>query len=197
MQSACWFHAAVELSIIIASTISHQMPQSVVAQWTQKNLFAIFFPLIDSSVPTPQIGLTPARVIGGLSVVLGSVIRYLCYRELGRHFTYQVALLQNHSLVTTGPYSLVRHPAYIGGDFVQIGLVVWHATSGSWLRESEFHRTVLAWFILFPALGAVGYILVIYFRRPFVEDKLLKKEFGKKWEEWEKAVPYRLIPGIY
>ena len=56
---------------------------------------------------------------------------------------------------------------------------------------------MLAWFILFPALGAVGWILVIYSRRPIVEDELLKKEFGKKWEEWVNAVPYRIVPGIY
>ena len=173
------------------------MEHSVVAQSILKNFSAIIFPLTDGSSPTPQIGLTPSRVFGGLSVVVGSAIRHLCYRELGRHFTYHVALLQNHSLVTTGPYSLVRHPAYAGGYFVHIGLIIWHASSGSWLRESGLHGTVLAWFILFPALGAVGWILVIYSRRPIVEDELLKKEFGKKWEEWAKAVPYRIVPGIY
>jgi len=196
LKYACYFHAAVELSIIVASAISQQLPQSSVAQWTLKNLLAASFPLNDSRA-VPRIGLSPARVMGGLSVVLGSVIRYLCYRELGRHFTYHVALLQNHSLVTTGPYSLVRHPAYIGGNFVQVGLVVWHAASGSWLRESGLHNTVLAWSILFPALGAVGSILVMYVRRPIVEDKLLRKEFGKKWEDWARAVPYRLIPSVY
>lgn len=172
------------------------MEQSVAAHTILKNLSAIIFPLIDGS-PTPQIRLTPSRVVGGLSVVVGSAIRYLCYRELGRHFTYHVALLQNHSLVTTGPYSLVRHPAYAGGYLVHIGLIIWHASSGSWLRESGLHRTFLAWGVLFPALSAVGWILVIYFRRPIVEDKMLKKEFGKKWEEWAKVVPYRLVPGIY
>ena len=33
--------------------------------------------------------------------------------------------------------------------------------------------------------------------RPQKEDELLRKEFGKKWDQWAEVVRYRLIPGVY
>lgn len=51
--------------------------------------------------------------------------------------------------------------------------------------------------IVLPAVVSVGLTLLMYFRRPGVEDDLMRKEFGKKWEEWAKVVRYRLIPGVY
>jgi protein-S-isoprenylcysteine O-methyltransferase Ste14 len=80
---------------------------------------------------------------------------------------------------------------------MQVGLVVWHASSGAWLRESKVYTKTATWLVIFPALYAVGSILAMYYRRPIVEDEMLKKEFGKKWDEWAKKVPYRLVPGIY
>ena len=52
--------------------------------------------------------------------------------------------------------------------------------------------------ILFAAYVAVHYVDVVIFliRRSFVEDKMLKKEFGKDWDEWAKNVPYNVIPYI-
>ena len=44
-----------------------------------------------------------------------TIIRFQCYRELGKQFTTQVTL-EIHKLITTGPYSYVHHPAYIQAD---------------------------------------------------------------------------------
>jgi len=30
--------------------------------------------------------------------------------------------------------------------------------------------------------------------RAEVEDQVLRKEFGKEWEEWARKVPYKFIP---
>jgi len=34
-------------------------------------------------------------------------------------------------------------------------------------------------------------------KRTIVEDAMLKKEFGKEWDEWAGRVKYRMIPGVF
>ncbi|OBZ67534.1 hypothetical protein A0H81_12475 [Grifola frondosa] len=53
-------------------------------------------------------------VLGCMLGALGGFIRIQCYRTLGRFFTYELTLRNNHRLVTSGPYAVVRHPSYIG-----------------------------------------------------------------------------------
>lgn len=50
--------------------------------------------------------------IGMVAVWIGGAIRIACYRELGRLFTYELTIREKHRLVTSGPYSIVRHPSY-------------------------------------------------------------------------------------
>jgi protein-S-isoprenylcysteine O-methyltransferase Ste14 len=41
------------------------------------------------------------------------------------------------------------------------------------------------------------YILSVLLARMNKENTMMKKEFGKEWEEWAKNVPYQLVPGVY
>lgn len=36
----------------------------------------------------------------------------------------------------------------------------------------------------------------VFMCRADVEDQVLRKEFGKEWEEWAQTVRYKFIPGI-
>jgi protein-S-isoprenylcysteine O-methyltransferase Ste14 len=42
---------------------------------------------------------------------------------------------------------------------------------------------------------AIGILLTI--GRMIREDDMMKREFGREWEEWRKAVPWKVIPGVY
>jgi protein-S-isoprenylcysteine O-methyltransferase Ste14 len=123
----------------------------------------------------------------------------MCFRELGRQFTFHLALLEKHALITTGPYSIVRHPSYTAAVIVNIGIILWHTTPGSWLRQSGLYMNTIVWVAAFlPAIMVIGGSIILGIMvRPQIEDELLKKEFGKKWDEWAKRVPYRIIPGVY
>ena len=142
------------------------------------------------------IKLTPTTTFATTLIVLGTAIRYWCYREMGRHFTFHVTLLQNHKLVTTGPYNIVRHPSYTGCVLTCVGNMLWYTAQGSWLRESMIYQMKLSWLIIAPVLLSHPLNLAILLTRIPVEDAIMKKEFGKHWDEWANAVPYRLFPGV-
>ncbi len=147
--------------------------------------------------PSLSVFYPPLRVFAALLALAVNWTRYLCYRELGRHFTFQVAILRNHKLVTTGPYAVVRHPSYTMAFFMFIANFLWHASPGAWLWESGFYEMKASWVFLAPSVLTFFLFMFIMITRPRKEDELLKKEFGKKWEEWAEAVPSRLIPGVY
>jgi protein-S-isoprenylcysteine O-methyltransferase Ste14 len=46
---------------------------------------------------------------------------------------------------------------------------------------------------------SVTYILISLFAlaRMSKEDMALRNQFGKKWDDWVKRVPYSIFPGIY
>ncbi|THU83672.1 hypothetical protein K435DRAFT_689136 [Dendrothele bispora CBS 962.96] len=141
---------------------------------------------------------TPATFYFGLlCITVAASIRYHCYKVMGKHFTYEVTILKDHHLVTTGPYSIVRHPSYTAMPIHFLGLCVLCASEGSWTRESKFLHTIpgevvtAIWFLLYSR------IVVSLFFRVEIEDELLRKQFGKEWNEWERRVPWKLVPGIY
>ena len=50
---------------------------------------------------------------GGVAAMFGCIpLSVWTYRTLGAHFSTRLGLLDEHTLVDTGPYALVRHPMY-------------------------------------------------------------------------------------
>ena len=97
----------------------------------------------------------------GAAVTVGGLLFAVWARQhLGRNWSNAVTIKQNHELITTGPYALVRHPIYTGIltgflgttvalsqvrgiiGFVLIFLVLWTKlrTEEDWMR-SQFGDT--------------------------------------------------------
>lgn len=114
----------------------------------------------------------PAIEISCLAVsLLGQVIRAVTVGRTpkntsGRNTNKQVA----ESLNTTGIYSVVRHPLYLGNFFMWLGPVIF-------LRS--------AWiFIIF----CLAYWLY-YERIIFAEEQFLRNKFGESYDRWSERVP--------
>jgi len=84
----------------------------------------------------------------------------------GRNTKKQVA----ETLNTTGVYSIVRHPLYLGNFFMWLGIV---------LFVNIWHLTLI--FIL---------IYWLYYERiMFAEESFLKRKFGDQFAEWADRTP--------
>ena len=134
-----------------------------------------------------------------LCCAVGDGTRLLCYSALGNLFTWEVLIQKSHRLVTTGPYSFVRHPSYTGLALVYFGIGLFTIAPGTLISEcfARQHDTVAYWL----RWGYVVYSLMLVswfvFSRVPTEDRLLKEEFGKEWEKWAKETRYKLIPFIF
>ncbi|KAH7915203.1 hypothetical protein BJ138DRAFT_998379 [Hygrophoropsis aurantiaca] len=136
---------------------------------------------------------TSAFLFGSLLFTLSGLIRWQCYRELGRFFTFNLSLRKNHRLITTGPYSVVRHPSYTGLPLCALGAY----GMSSWVRESGMLNIWAVRMLVGTWCALITIITITLMGRTRKEDVMLKEEFGEEWEEWAKRVRYRLVPGIY
>ena len=84
---------------------------------------------------------------------------------------------KNRQLATTGPYSLVRHPLYLGNFLILIGFALAAANLYVWIA------VILFFLIWYPA--AISY-----------EDSKLESIFEDDWREWSKDIR-AIIPGQF
>ncbi|KAG1813892.1 uncharacterized protein BJ212DRAFT_1274857 [Suillus subaureus] len=136
-------------------------------------------------------------IFGTALAVTGGLIRWWCYRTLGRFFTFQLSIREGQHIVTTGPYAVIRHPAYTAGMMEVIGILILHGSTDSWLRRSGVLDVPGLKVIVVAWLVEITLLMISVVFRVSQEDQVLKSTFRGEWEKWAKAVRYRLIPGIY
>ena len=119
-----------------------------------------------------------AWVAAGLLLMgLGFTIRLTAMRALARHFTHRVTILAGHSLIRTGLYRCIRHPAYLGQLLIMVGIGV---------ALANVYAMLLA---PLPVLAA----LIIRIR---IEERALAQHFGPEYEAYCKAT-WRLLPFVW
>ncbi|KAJ7824379.1 hypothetical protein B0H14DRAFT_2823875 [Mycena olivaceomarginata] len=122
-------------------------------------------------------------LIGCSLVVTGAALRLKCYKTLGRHFTFEAVISEDHQLVKDGPYKYIRHPSlHRRGDMVSGILCLRHYPRQDLAASATLGMSLLI-------CGLLGRIPK--------EDEALKVKFGPEWDIWAAEVPYVLIPKIY
>ncbi len=110
-------------------------------------------------------------VIGGLGIALLTWAE----TELGRQFSPQLQLRQAHKLITTGPYTRIRHPLYTGIYAFGLSLAL---VSANWFFVA---------FFIFSLFG-------LGMRVP-KEEKMMVEQFGKEYQEYMQRTG-RYLPKI-
>ena len=116
------------------------------------------------------------RWVGVALFAVGGALRLWPVYVLGDRFSGLVAIQPGHQLVTTGIYSSIRNPSYLG-------LLI----------------SALGWSLAFRSI--VGVILTALLVPPLIarmhsEERLLQSQFGAEYDTY-RARTSRLIPGIY
>jgi protein-S-isoprenylcysteine O-methyltransferase Ste14 len=115
--------------------------------------------------------------IGMALFVIGLVIRIHSILTLSQYFTYSVAKVENHKIITTGLYKFIRHPGYLGQLIIFIGI---STSISNWL-------SILA--MMIPV--TLGYLYRIKVEEQFMTDQL-----GEDYKNYQ-ARTKRIIPVLY
>ena len=110
-------------------------------------------------------------------MLLGIGFRLLAIKQLGRFFTVDVTIRENHQLLQTGFYKYLRHPSYTGSLLTFFGFGI---SLNNWLGLG---------IVILPTV-----ITMLY--RIRIEEKVLTEQFGKSYLEYSSKTK-RLIPFIY
>jgi protein-S-isoprenylcysteine O-methyltransferase Ste14 len=86
-------------------------------------------------------------------------------------------IYKNKQLATTGAYSLVRHPLYLGNFLILVGFTL---ACGNWIV-----LLLVAFFFLFYYPAAIRY-----------EDHKLEGIFGDDWRAWSANIPGMFPTGL-
>lgn len=117
-----------------------------------------------------------ARWIGVILAAVGGALRLWPVYVLGNRFSGLVAIQEGHTLVTTGIYSAIRNPSYLG-------LLI----------------NMLGWSLAFRSIAGVlltALMLIPLIARMNAEERLLQSQFGAEYDAY-RARTARLVPGLY
>ncbi|KAG1733801.1 hypothetical protein EDB19DRAFT_1190988 [Suillus lakei] len=185
IKGSVWAASSAEVANILVTHVDPSQVPEYGARAVQ---------LLRALHPTP---ITPVFLAGSLTVTIGGLFRLYCSSTLGKQWSFPLSVRKEHRLVTSGPYSVVRHPSYTGYLLQYVGIIAVYICKGSWVRESGVLQAPvvkgLAGFCFFVLTSFVG----VAFQRPSMEDKMLQRTLGDEWMNWARRVRYRLIPGIY
>lgn len=114
-------------------------------------------------------------VLGNALVALGLMIDLRVFRE-NTYGASTIETMEGQTVISTGPYALVRHPMYLGALVMVFGTPL---ALGSW------------WGLLLAACT-----LPILMLRIRDEETMLRGEL-EGYEAYARDVRYRLVPGIW
>jgi protein-S-isoprenylcysteine O-methyltransferase Ste14 len=148
----------------------------VIGALTLIGLLAAYLPAYTDRQACWTFDSEPMRWLGVGLFAAGGALRLWPVFVLGRRFSGLVAIQPGHTLVTSGVYSIIRHPSYLG-------LLV----------------NALGWGLAFRA--GVGVLLTALMIPPLLariraEERLLRTQFGDEYGAYC-ARTSRLLPRLY
>ena len=101
--------------------------------------------------------------------VVSAFLRVQTRRYIGEHTRGKVHAAD--SLVTSGPYSRVRHPLYVSNTGFALGIAFFHLGVSLWVLPFVF--------------------VVVVFEKTLsrIEDRFLERKFGDTWRAWALKTP--------
>ena len=125
-------------------------------------IIGIFYAL-DTWLQSPILLVYPLNFLGIVFIVLGLLLTSWCFKTT-------VDLPKEHTLVVWGPWAYVRHPIYLAGLIINLGVAM---SIGSMLLLLQF----------------VGYTLLEARVDVPREERRLRNSFSTEYDEYSRRVP--------
>jgi protein-S-isoprenylcysteine O-methyltransferase Ste14 len=142
-------------------------------RWVVAQFVLMAMVVVAAFLPPGWRGLTPVLAPVGVVVgFLGLLLAGWAWRSLGSAATAFPRPREGGRLVETGPYAVVRHPVYVGGFLVLLGLAL--ATSPA-------------------ALLPLAALAVLWRNKAALEDEWLAERY-EHYDEYRRRVPASFVP---
>jgi protein-S-isoprenylcysteine O-methyltransferase Ste14 len=119
---------------------------------------------------------TPAIYIStDVITFIGLLLMLWARTTLGKNWSANIVIKEEHKLITSGPYKYIRHPIYSGLILMVLGVVLYIDTLG--------------WLVFF---------IIFFFGARYKaqkEERLLESHFSNAYSEYKKHTKY-LIPFV-
>jgi protein-S-isoprenylcysteine O-methyltransferase Ste14 len=165
----------LERRIHAGPTAEKETSQKIIQSVTSLGFIAMLVvPALDHRFHWSGVSLA-ASVAGDVLTAIGFLIIFFVYKE-NTFTSATIEVYAGQKVVSTGLYALVRHPMYLGGLFLFVGM---SPALGSWWG-------LVVFLLIMPAL----------LWRIFDEENLLTKKLpGYAW--YREKVKYRLVPYVW
>ena len=175
-----WFTSEILLNRLVRSGSADKKNQdkgSLIFIWIMIALAITSGILLSKFIKIPISNQLLIPNIGLLTIVLGIILRFFSIWTLGKLFTVDVTIRNNHKIKKDGLYKVIRHPSYLGSllSFIGFGLSL-----NNWLS----------------IIAITFFIMTAFLYRIKIEEKALIDHFGKDYLDYKKKT-YRLIPWVY
>jgi protein-S-isoprenylcysteine O-methyltransferase Ste14 len=114
--------------------------------------------------------------IGAAVTVAGLLFAVWARRHLASNWSSDITIKEDHELITTGPYALVRHPIYTG-------------------ILTGFLGTAIA---LSQVRGVIGFVLIfiVLWAKLRMEEKWMRSQFGESYAIYTRQTAV-LVPYVF
>lgn len=125
--------------------------------------------------PLWQQGLWPFW-LGAIITVSGLLFAVWAREHLGRNWSRSVTIKQDHELITTGPYAVLRHPIYTGSLAGFLGLAI----------------------ALSQVRGFVAFALmfIVFWVKLSMEEQWMRSQFGETYATYVRRTA-ALVPYLF
>jgi protein-S-isoprenylcysteine O-methyltransferase Ste14 len=140
-------------------------------------LFVFYRSLPMASLDTRVVPRSLAASVTGAAITLAGLLFALWARFfLGRNWSGEITVKQDHQLIRRGPYAIVRHPIYAGFLFALLGTAIAFGQVRSFIGLG---------------LATIGWRL-----KSLVEEQYMTDQFGAEYAAYKSRVK-ALLPFIW
>jgi len=176
-----WIIFSLYWSIASRNSAPSKSSESWISTWFHQLLLGTAMLLLLLPVPGLTGWFLPQRfhflVAVGAIIQAGFVLLAVwARRHLGRNWSAEVRIGEDHELVRTGPYRILRHPIYTA----MLGMFL-----GTTIASSQYH-----------ALLGLALLFAAYLRKTRLEEQILRRTFGADYDVYRRQT-WALVPLLY